>query len=492
MTRYDYRTLLTTTFLTSSLGVAFLPEATARERYAAKERYNVLFIICDDLNCDMACYDDPIVQTPNLDRLRAGSVRFTDAYCQYPFSGPSRASFLTGWAPDHVKVKDLETNFRDLHPKAVTMPGLFKQNGYFTGRVGKIFHAGVPNDIGTPGMDDPQSWTETFNPIGYDKTHEKGITNLTPHRHLGSSLSYMMVDGPDSLHTDAKGAEAACRMISEHRDDPFFIAMGFYRPHSPYVAPTRDFERYPLEKITMPERPDDDWDDKPLYGRFTQKLNWGLSLEDQKKAKRAYYATITFMDRQVGKILATLDREGLTGKTVIVFCSDHGYNLGEHGQWMKQALFEKSTRVPMMISVPGRRFEKGKDCRSIVELLDLYPTLASLCGLEGIPEDLDGDDITPLLRDASKQTGDDAISVLSRRYQGQKYMKKGETVEGRSIRMDRYRLTEWNDGEKGGELYDYEQDPEEFHNLWNDPDHRALRDRLSKRLHERIEKLESK
>lgn len=303
-------------------------------------KYNVLFIVADDLNCDMGCFDDPIVKTPNLDKLRSNAVRFNNNYCQYPFSGPSRASFLTGYLPEHTGVTDLVANFRDNVPAAVTLPELFKKNGYFTARVGKVFHAGVPNDIGKPGKDDPQSWTDTFNPIGIDKTQEDRVINYTPQRHLGSALSFMMTEGSDDEHTDAIGANIVCSMIKEHKDEPFFIAMGFYRPHSPYVAPKKYFDLYPMEQITLPEVPEDDWDNKPLYERFTDPLNWGVPEDKLREVKRAYYASISFMDAQVGKLLDTLEEEGLADKTIIVFCSDHGYNLGQHGMWMKQALFE--------------------------------------------------------------------------------------------------------------------------------------------------------
>lgn len=454
---------------------------------AGAGKYNVLFIVADDLNCDMGCFDDPIVKTPNLDKLRSNAVRFNNNYCQYPFSGPSRASFLTGYLPEHTGVTDLVANFRDNVPAAVTLPELFKKNGYFTARVGKVFHAGVPNDIGKPGKDDAQSWVDTFNPIGIDKTQEDQVINYTPKRPLGSALSFMMTEGSDDEHTDAIGANIVCSMIKEHKDEPFFIAMGFYRPHSPYVAPKKYFDLYPLEQITLPEVPENDWDNKPIYERFTDPLNWGLSEDKLREVKRAYYASISFMDAQVGKLLDTLEKEGLADKTIIVFCSDHGYNLGQHGMWMKQALFEHTTRTPLIIAVPGITRGKGQTSR-VIEMLDVYPTLAEVCGLTGMPRDLDGRSLLPLLKDTDAAWEGAAYSQVLRVGNPMlTYMKKGERVMGRSIRVDRYRYTEWDEGTKGGELYDYEADPNEFNNLYDNPKYKALQAELRAKLHAKYE-----
>ena len=452
----------------------------------ARDKLNVLFIIADDLNCDMGCFDDPIVKTPNLDELRGHAVRFNNNYCQYPFSGPSRASFLSGYTPDHTGVTDLVADFRDNLPATVTLPELFKKNGYFTGRIGKLFHAGVPNDIGKPGKDDPQSWVDTFNPIGIDKTGEDKVINYTPKRPLGSALSFMVTEGSDDEHTDAIGANIACSMIKQHKDKPFFIAMGFYRPHSPYIAPKKYFDLYPMEQITLPEVPENDWENKPIYERFTDPINWGVSADKLREVKRAYYASISFMDAQIGKLLATLEEEGLANKTIIVFCSDNGYNLGQHGMWMKQALFEHTTRTPLIISVPGITDKEGKSSR-IVEMLDIYPTLADVCGLKQIPQDLDGRNLLPLLKNPDAEWEGAACSqVLRIANPTLQYMKKGERVMGRSIRVERYRYTEWGNGEKGGELYDYHTDPNEYNNLYNHPKYKKVQAELQAKLRSRM------
>ena len=452
------------------------------------KKYNVLFITADDLNCDMGCFDDPIVKTPNFDRLREHAVRFNNAYCQYPLSGPSRASFMTGYSPAHTQVVDLETNFRDIIPAAVTIPQLFEKNGYTTCRIGKIYHAGVPNDIGEPGMDDPYSWMRTFNPIGIDKTQLSKVINYTPNRGIGSSLSYMITDGTDDEHTDAISANIACNMIREYKDKPFFIALGFYRPHTPYIAPKKYFDMYPMEDIQLPEVPADDWANRPKYEKFTDPLNWGLPEQKLREIKRAYYATISFIDAQIGKVMKTLEEEGLADNTIVVFFSDHGYNLGQHGMWMKQALFEHTTRVPFIMSVPG--ITKGKqETSGVVELLDVYPTLASLCGLKGMPQDLDGQDVSALLKDVNADWDEAAGTMLIRTANKTlHYMAPGEKAHGKSIRVDRYRYCEWDNGEKGAELYDYEVDPEEKTNFYNHPKYKKIQKELQRRLKEKFEK----
>ncbi len=458
-------------------------QAQMQQKHYAAKKYNVLFIVADDLNSDMGCFDDPIVKTPNLDRLRSHAVRFNNTYCQYPFSGPSRASFMTGYMPEKTGVVNLTTNFRENLPNAITMPQAFKQNGYFTGRIGKVFHAGVPNDIGLPGQDDPQSWIETFNPIGIDRTDESKIINFTPKRPLGSALAYQISDCPDDMHTDAIGANVACKMIRDHKKDGFFIAMGFYRPHSPYIAPKKYFDLYPMEKIQLPEVPDNDWDNRPIYERFTDPLNWGVEKDKLREAKRAYYASISFMDAQVGKLLDELERQGIADKTIIIFCGDNGYNLGQHGMWMKQALFEHSARVPFIMSVPGMTQTEGKSTRC-VQLLDMYPTLADLCGLKNVPNDLQGNNLRPLLTNPQAEWNKSAYSMLVRTWNPMlQYMKKGERVTGRSIRTERYRYAEWDEGAKGGELYDYKTDPNENNNLYNNPKYKKLQKQLQAELY---------
>ncbi|MEJ7828843.1 MAG: sulfatase [Segetibacter sp.] len=429
---------------------------------ALNKKYNVLFIASDDLNNDMHCYGNRLVKTPNLDRLVARGVRFDRAYNQYPLCAPSRASMLTGFRPDVTKVADLETRFREALPNAVTLPQFFKNNGYNSGRMGKIFHYGVPKDIGTNGVDDSLSWTERRNPIGRDKTEEKLIINLTPKRGLGSSLSYLPADGTDEEQTDGMVATKAIDMMTKNKNNPFFLAVGFFRPHCPYVAPKKYFDMYSPEEITLPMEKVNDWDDIPEVAKYTNPLHWGLDVGQRKEALRAYYASITFMDAQVCRLLGALEKLGLADNTIIVFWSDHGYSVGQHGQWMKENLFESAARIPLIIAVP--EVTKGKPSGRIVELLDVYPTLAELCKLKP-PATLQGKSLIPLLRNPMASWDRPAYTQIDKRKFPGKRAPELKNAFGRSVRTERWRYTEWDEGKEGVELYDYQTDPNEFTNL---------------------------
>lgn len=447
------------------LSVLLVADSHAEDPPKPQKKYNVLFIVSDDLNNDMHCYGNPFVKTPNLDRLAARGVRFDHAYNQYPLCGPSRASFLTGLRPDITKVANLESFFRNNLPNVVTLPQLFKNEGYHSARIGKIFHMGVPSDIGTNGQDDSLSWTERRNPKGRDKIDEKLVVNLTPKRPLGSSLSYLIADGTDEEQTDGIAATEAINMMTKNKDIPFFLAVGFFRPHCPYVAPKKYFDMYPQDQVPLPEERDDDWSNKPDVAKFTNPLNWGLDKEKRREALRAYYASITFMDAQVGRMLDALEKLKLADNTIIVFLSDHGYNVGQHGQWMKQSLFEHSARTPLIISVPG--ITKGKPSARTVELLDIYPTLAELCELKS-PAELQGKSVVPLLKNPSAPWDKPSYTQVERNPNAFQPEIKTKIV-GRSVRTERFRYSEWNEGKDGVELYDYQKDPNEFINLSNDP-----------------------
>jgi iduronate 2-sulfatase len=433
-----------------------------------EKKMNVLFIASDDLNNDLGGYGHPLVKSPNIDRLANMGIRFDNAYCQYPQCSQSRVSLLTGLRPDTTQVFDLKTDFRDNLPTVTTLPELFKDNGYFSARVGKIFHYGVPGDIGTNGLDDAQSWDKVVNPKGRDKEEEHLIKNLTPNRGLGSSLSWLVAEGTDEEQTDGMVAEEAIRLMEESGDTPFFIAAGFFRPHCPYVAPKKYFDLYPVESIILPEEPEGHLSKVPKAALWTNPLYWGLNEQERKEVIRAYYASVTFMDAQLGKLLDALDRLGLTENTVVVFWSDHGYLLSEHGQWMKQSLFEESARVPFMIAAPDAR-GNGKGSSRVVELVDIYPTLANLCGLEP-PKYLHGTDLTPLLDKPNRKWEKAAYTQVLRSSQ--------EDFMGRSVRTERWRYTEWDAGRLGRELYDHKRDPKEYNNLADDPSYAKKRNEL--------------
>ena len=435
---------------------------------APAPKRNVLFLAVDDLNTCLSCYGHPLVKTPNIDRIARAGVRFDRAYSQFPFCSPSRTSLLTGLAPDSTRVYNLAKHFRSTVPDVVTLPQLFRNHGYWAGRIGKIYHYGVPGDIGTPGLDDPPSWDYTFNPIGVDKTDEEPLLiNHTPQRkNIGSAITLYPSPHPDEKHTDGIAAAHAVSLLEQHRHRPFFLAVGFYRPHVPWIAPKKYFDLFPLDQIEPLSFEAEEMTIAPPPAYFTKPGNWGMSLEQRKEALQAYYASIAFLDAQVGKVLDALDRLRLTASTTIVFWSDHGYHLGEHGQWMKQALFEPATRIPLLLSGAGVK-SRDKVCRGPVEMLDIYPTLADLCGLPP-PAKLHGRSLKPLLDHPERGSTHPAVSQVLR-----------GKVMGYSIRTNRYRYTLWDGGAAGEELYDYRTDPREFRNLAaTSPEKAALRRQL--------------
>lgn len=418
---------------------------------------NVLFIATDDMNNSLGCYGHPLAKTPHIDGLAAKGIRFDRAYCQFPLCGPSRASLMTGLSPDATQVRDLRRHFREIVPRVITLPQHFQRNGYYAARVGKIYHYGVPSEIGTNGLDDKASWNHVVNPKGIDKIEEPKITNYTPARGLGSSLSYYASPAPDEQHTDGITVDVTLDLIAKHRNDPFFLAAGFYRPHVPLIAPSKYFDRVPLESVDAIPFSPVEMEIAPKWAYFTNPPNWGLNERQIREVRRAYFASIMFVDSNVGRLLAGLEKLGMADDTTVVFWSDHGWALGEHGQWMKQALWEPVARVPLIIGGAGVE-GRGTPCSRPVELLDLYPTLSEHCALKERPAYLQGRSVTPLLRNPRARWEHPAITQVMRSNRGQPLM-------GYSIRDERYRYSMWDDGNEGEEFYDYQTDPREMKNL---------------------------
>ncbi|MFO1441339.1 MAG: sulfatase [Verrucomicrobiaceae bacterium] len=415
---------------------------------------NILFIAIDDLANDCT-------HTPHIDRLAASGVRFERAYNQIPLCNPSRASVLTGRRPDATQVYDLDRHFREALPDVITLPQLFRQSGWFTARVGKIYHYDVPNGIGTDGLDDKASWQLIVNPKGRDVTDEKLITNPTPQKPVSAALSWLAAEGSDEEQTDGMIATEAVRLLEKHREEPFFLGVGFFRPHTPFVAPKKYFDLHPLDSIRLPEAPADDRDDIPVaaFAHNNPTPNYGLDELTCRKALQAYRASVSFVDAQIGRVLDALDKLQLAENTIVVLWSDHGYHLGEHlGIWQKRTLFEESARAPLIIRAPGAK-GNGRACPRIVEFIDIYPTLADLASLKAPV--LDGKSLRPLLDDPAKTWDHSAITQIFRPAD----TRLPNPVLGRTIRTERWRYTEWNEGAAGLELYDHQNDPHELKNL---------------------------
>jgi arylsulfatase A-like enzyme len=464
------RFLRSSLVLVAAIALAVISSAIA----APARKTNVLLLIADDLNCELGVYGAPGMQTPNIDRLAARGVRFERAYCQYPSCAPSRASFLTGRRPNITGVllnpggpNPYTAHFRTHIPDTITLPQLFKDNGWFSARVGKLFHYGVPMDIGTSSLDDFASWDLVINPRGRDRDNQEPIHTLKAGQYAGT-ISWLCDDeGRDEEHTDGIGATEAIRLLERFKREarPFFLGVGFYRPHTPFVAPKKYFDLYPLEHIAVPVLNANDRARAPAAAYASAQAEQDTATDLQRRqAIQAYRASTSFMDAQVGRVIDALDRLGLAGRTVVIFTSDHGYHLGDHGLWQKGSLFERSVRVPLIIAAPGTN-ASGQVARGMAELVDLYPTLADLCGLRA-PGYLDGMSLRPVLDDPTRAVKTAAFSQVMRRAGGR---------EGFTVRSGRWRYTEW-DAEQGvvPQLFDEDGDPAETDNLASAAEHAGV------------------
>ena len=444
------------------------------------ERPNVLFIMADDLNASLGCYPGGKAQTPHLDRLAARGVRFDRAYCQFPLCGPSRNSMLCGLYPNATGILRNAQIFRQTIPSHHSLPQAFRLEGYVSARVGKLYHYNVPKSVGTNGHDDPASWEIETNPAGCDRMEEEPyIFSLKPGQ-FGATLSWYASPQPDNKHTDGMLAEDAIWLLerfAKRPDRPFFLALGFYRPHTPYVAPKSYFEAYPTEHISLVEGVQDDIKDLPAMALGSHKVEHDLLTDPlRREAIQAYRASVSFMDAQVGLVLTRLRELGLEENTIVVFTSDHGYHLGEHGLWQKMSLFEESARVPLIMAGPGVD-SHASIVRAPVGLVDLYPTLTDLCQIKA-PDNLQGQSLVPMLTDPQVPGRGWALTQVTRRNK----TKAGGLVFGYTLRTERWRYTSWDEGKAGYEIYDHQTDPAEQDNLAGKPAFRELEESLKEQL----------
>ncbi|MBL9092069.1 MAG: sulfatase [Planctomycetaceae bacterium] len=437
----------------------------AAEASPAAAKPNVLLIMSDDLAATLGCYGHPLAQTPHLDALAARGVLFERAYCQFPHCNPSRSSLLSGLRPAKTRVTNNEDNLYTNVPGVLTLPHHFRKQGYATARCGKIFHLGVPS--GLESMDDLQAW-DFGTPFMSEQPYPKGRKSVVEvATSKGHGLKWQEIPGDDDRLCDGEFARTAIEWL-ENRDaakrdaaKPFFLAVGFHRPHLPLVAPAKYFDRYSFDDVRLPEAPADDEADIPPPARNGAVPGYALATtpEQRRAAVRGYLACVSYVDAQVGRLLKALDELKLRDNTIVIFTSDHGWHLGEHGLWHKRSLFEESARVPLLIDAPGTT-PRGAKSRSLVELLDLYPTLCDLCGIPA-PAHLEGRSLRPVLADPSQAMHEAAFTQARRGADAEHW--------GRSVRTARYRFTQWDEGRSGVELYDHEADPLEYANLAGDP-----------------------
>lgn len=454
--------------------------AFASSRGENAQRYNVLFIISDDLTLTaLSCYGNTVCKTPNIDRLAETGTQFTRAYCQGTYCGPSRASVMSGYYPHATGSLGYKNPRPQIGDRAMWSEH-FKNNGYYAARVSKIFHMGVPIGIeeGGHGADDAASWTERFNSPGPEwkapGTGEtlEGNPDGTKPVMGGNTFVVVEADGDDSVHSDGKTAAKAVELIETQREEPFFIGVGFVRPHVPFVAPREYYEDYlPYDSMVLPPKLEGDWDDIPTPGiNYKTSENMKMDIRRQKKAVGGYYASVAFLDRQVGKVLDALERSGQEDNTIVIFTSDHGYHLGEHDFWAKVSLLDESSGVPLIIRVPGK---EPAVCHSLTELLDLYPTLSSLCGLP-TQDRLQGKDISPMFDDPEYTVRDTVFSVAPMR-------------KGFLLRTDDWAYIQYNEDASGGiELFDINKDPGQYTNLALNPEYASTVDRFKAQLAEKL------
>ncbi len=425
-------------------------------------KMNVLFMVSDDMNNDLGCYGHPVVKSPHLDRLASRGVIFDNAYCQFPVCQPSRASFLSGRRPETTRVWTLKTPTRAHMEDVVFLPQHFRNNGYFTVMSGKIYHTGDHSE-------DPRSWDVEHREFGKKPPEDSLIKYVEAAGPSEHTFNLGVMKTPDAETPDGivarRGVEYMEKCVREGKS--FFLGAGFRRPHAPYAVPKKYFDMYPPNEIPLPDTPLSHFD-KLLPAAVAYKPpeipmdKWTV-----REFMSAYYACNSYVDAQVGVLLNAMDRLNLWKNTVVMFIGDHGYHIHDHGGlWHKLTLFEQSARAPMMLYAPGQA-GNGERCGGLVEFVDLYPTLADLCGLPD-PEGIEGTSFKPLLASPEREWKRAAFTMVCR----DDYtdgMTEEPTYFGKSVRTPQWRYTEWDEGRKGIELYDHETDPNELNNIAEKP-----------------------
>ena len=439
---------------------------------AAKAGMNVLFLAIDDLRPALGCYGDPTAVTPHIDRLAGQGTLFTRAYCQQAVCSPSRMSLMTGRRPDTTRVWDLATHFRKALPEVLTLPQCFRRQGYHTRSFGKIYHGG-----GAPAKDAP-SWSV---PPRYDTSRDPALRYASPANLAGQGLKRAAsesVDVPDESYLDGLVCEAALAALDAPGEQPFFLAVGFRKPHLPFCAPKRYWDLYARDRIPAPvstryPRDAPEWAGrswKELEGYTDIPRDGGVTPEKVQELRHGYYACVSYVDALVGRLLERLEERQLRENTIVCLWGDHGFHLGEQGLWTKANNYELSARVPLILSVPGQ--PGGSTSKGLVELVDLYPTLVEACGLE-CPPGLEGISFMPLLARPDRPWKSAAFTQYPRATQGHRHRGHGD-VMGYALRSEWYRYVEWRRWKNGEvlarELYDHRVDPGEMRNLASSPE----------------------
>lgn len=475
------RNIRTITIAVSAMPMLLIPShGKSHEKDIKSDKpYNILFFFADDMRPTIGAYGDPYAVTPNLDALADTGTLFSNAYCQQALSNPSRASLLTGLRPDQTGANRLETHFRDSLSDIVTLPQLFRENGYYTVSIGKVFHL-------ARGMGDEISWDE---PESNYSNRIYALDNNKGKREGEKGSSCESTDVPDDAYPDGQitnNAVEYLRKIKNMGDKPFFLAIGFMRPHMPFIAPSRYWDLYKDTKfeVEFPSRPEGSpeiafHNNQEVHGYKDVDKKKPISKEKEQELVRGYYASVSYVDTQIGKIMAAMHELGLAENTIVVFWGDHGYHLGEQNLWCKSTNFEKAARVPLIISVPG---EKGQSTDGIVEAVDVYPTLADLCGLE--TRELAGRTLRPFIEKNGYNWDYSAFNQILRPY--------GAILDvlvshiGYSVRTTKWRCTCWFDLASGKiestELYRMDKESIEKQNLSGMKKYRKIESELVETL----------